>query len=222
MKLVNAELQTQLDFEPYLACEWIIEAPEIFTEVVQDLLRQKEGISGNFILSENGKIIDIGKSIELITNPVTVDVNDKRIINKLYAQLVAVANNEQLYMNTQELKKQIYEYVFSLEQEFRSVLSIEEDVDLNSILKAASVKYEVSDENLLEKICQYMKVLNEMLKIKLVICINLRSFLSDNQMQCLLEDLRYEDFRLLLIENQERSCLQNINRYIIDKDLCKI
>lgn len=222
MKLVHTELNQGMEIAFGQPCEWIIEAPAFFQRVVQELYNQKNGLEGKFTLSLQDKILNISKKAEMIINPFSVDLNDKRILNKLYMQLSEQANSETFYMKTQEIRRQIYEYIFQLEQEYRYILNVDEEVDLNTLFKAAGVRYEAFEEDFLDTLCRYIKIVSELLEIKLIICINLRSYLTDEQISALINDVKYEEFGLLLIENQERSCLEGVNRCIIDKDLCEI
>lgn len=222
MKLVYTELHNSMDIKPGQPCEWIIESPQFFTEVVKGLLNQKNGMEGKFTLSDADKILDVSKNIEIVVNPLAVDINDKRIINKLYMQLTEMAYSESFYVKTQEIVKKIYEYMFELEHESSHILSVSEEMDLNMLFKAAGIKYEVFGDDFLDTICRYMKIVREVLGIKLIVCVNLRSYLTDEQMNMLIDDINYGELGLLLIENQERSCLRNVRRCIIDKDLCEI
>lgn len=143
----------------------------------------------------------------------------------MYAQLSEMANSEIFYLKTLEIQKQIYEYIFQMEQEYRYVLNVEEMIDLNILFKSAGVRHEViggDGEEFLNRLCNYMKIVSDLLGIKLIICVNIRSYLSDNQMKKLITDIKYEEFSLLFIENQERTCLPDVKRYIMDRDLCEI
>ena len=61
-----------------------------------------------------------------------------------------------------------------------------------------------------------------MLRIKLFVFVNLRSYLTDAQMKALIQEITYQEVQVLFIENQERACLEGGMRYIIDKDRCEI
>lgn len=47
MKLVHTEMNHKLEMEYGQPCEWIIEAPELFMSVVQELYNQKNGLEGD-------------------------------------------------------------------------------------------------------------------------------------------------------------------------------
>ena len=58
--------------------------------------------------------------------------------------------------------------------------------------------------------------------MRLFVFVNLRSYLTDEQMQELIKEVIYQEIQALFIENQERACLEGGMRYIIDKDYCEI
>lgn len=222
MKLAHVEFNRPIEIEPTSPCEWIIESTELFTKYIQELLKQNRGEDGKFIFSQGEKIIDFSKKGEIIINPFTVDINEKRIVNKLYAQLYELAHTELFYAQTQEILQKIQEYIYGLEQESRHVLCIDENIDLSAIFKAVGVRHEIYEEDFCESLCRYIKVIGEVLGIRLVIFVNLRSYLSDEQLADLVRNVGYEDISILLIESKERSCISGINRCIIDVDLCEI
>lgn len=222
MKLVHPELDHHVNLFSDRPCEWVIESPQYFTKIVSELLNQKHGSEGEFTCFCGDTIVDITKKMEVIVDPFAVSINEKKVINKLYAQLNQLANSENFYLQTQEIKNGIYKYLLDLEQDTSYVLDLNEEMDLNLLFRSFDIKFEIFEEDFLDNLCRYMKVINEMLGIELIICVNLRSYLADDQLRTLLDDIKYADFCLLLIENQERCCMKDVNRYIIDKDLCEI
>ena len=222
MKIAHAELNRTIEIEPISPCEWVIESPKLFAKYIQELLKQSSGEEGDFIFSKDEKIIDFSKKGEIILNPFLVDINEKRIVNKLYVQLNELAHTEAFYMQTQEILHQIHQYIYELEQESRHILCMNDVIDLSSIFKAVGVQHEVYEEDFCDNLCRYIKVIGEVLGIRLVAFVNLRSFLSDEQLYELIKNVSYEDISLLLIESKERSCISGVNRYIIDMDLCEI
>lgn len=222
MKLAHVELNKPIEIEPAYPCEWVIESPKLFTKYIQELLKQNGGEDGNFVFSQDDKIVDFSKKGEIILNPFAVDINERKIINKLYTQLTELAYTELFYTQTQEIIQQIHQYIYELEQESRHVLCMDENIELFSIFKAVGVRHEVYEEDFCECLCRYIKVIREVLGIQLVVFVNIRSYLSDEEVLDLVKNTGYEDVNLLLIESKERSCIIGVNRCIIDVDLCEI
>lgn len=222
MKLVHPRLKGQLLFLEGKLCEWIIESPELFTEYLQELYEQKNGKEGGFILSEREEEIDLGKKSEIILNPFDVNINDKKILSKLYSELVKLTMNEEMYLQTQKIKDELEEYFYNLEYQSSYFLQMNREFSFSNLLKTVEVKFQDTTESFLEKLIQYIKIQAELFHCRLIIFVNIRSFLTTENLRILLDEvLRYE-VAILLLENQQRKLLNHVNRYIIDNDQCEI
>ena len=73
---------------------------ELFSKYVGELYKQANKDEGEFVLSENNKEIDIAKYSEIVINPLSVEINNRKILNKLYEELHKLSSNEVLYMKT--------------------------------------------------------------------------------------------------------------------------
>ncbi len=222
MKLVSAELACAVLSDKYQVTEWVIESPELFARYVQELVCQCNGESESFVLSQNDKIVEMSKYVEIIFNPLGIDINNKKIVNKLYFDLEQLAKQEEMYFQTQQMRQVLVEYLMELEQKSEYILSFQQEIDLSAIFKAVGIKHEIIEEDYLEKLIRYMKVVTQVLGIKIIIFINLRSYLTDMQMERLLKEAIYQEIQVLLVENKERTCLKDTFRYIIDNDKCEI
>lgn len=80
---------------------------------MQELYRQTEGAEGRFVLSAGDKELDIAKTVTMILNPFAIDLQDRKIVSKLYHQLEALAYGEALYLATRELQLQLQQYFFT-------------------------------------------------------------------------------------------------------------
>ncbi len=222
MKLVLAELSCAVLSDKYPVTEWIIESPELFSQYVQGLVKQYRGEEGDFVLSENGNIMEISKCMEIIFNPFDIDINSKKILNKLYLNLNKLAIQEEMYLQTKEIMQRIAEYLLELEQESEHFLSFEQEFDMVAIFKAVGIKHEIMEEDYFEKLVRYIKIVSQTLGIKIIVFVNIRSYLNDMKIEQLLKEMVYQEVQILLIENQERTCLKDTFRYIIDNDKCEI
>ena len=77
-------------------------------------------------------------------------------------------------------------------------------------------------KNFLERLVRYMRIVERLLKKKLFVFVNLRSYLSNQQIDELIKEATYQEIQLLLIETCARDCIEGVTRYIIDKDGCEI
>lgn len=222
MKLVHSELSGELLKDKTIFTEWIIESPELFARYLQELYGQYAKCEGKFVLSQDIKELDISKYVEIITDPFAVDLNGRKIINKLYTELNELSKTEMMYMKTLQLAQHIQEYLLDLESNTNHILQFNGEMDVTGLLKTMDVKIEDCTEKFFERLVCYIKNVIGVLSVKVFVFINLRSYLTDNQMEELIQEITYQEVHALFIENQERTCLKGGIRYIIDKDGCEI
>ncbi len=222
MRLVHFELSGEILSDKEGFTEWVIESPDIFSEYVLELSDQISGSEGRFVLSEKDKELDFGKKADIIFNPFAVDVNSRKILNKLYFELVNLSNGEQMYLKTVELLRYLQEYMLDLEQCTEYILEFDQETDISALLKAVSIRYETKDMDFQERLIQYIKILTAMVGVKVFIFVNLRSYLTDYQMQEVIKEMKYQDVKGLFIESQQRGCMEGVKQYIIDVDRCEI
>ena len=223
MKLTHTELEKQLVFETGKAVEWIIESPASFSKYVRDLYEIMQDNEGTFTLSDEDEIIDFQKYAELIIDPFLLDFHNRQIQKKLYAELQNLAVGSEFYLQTQELKSQIQKYFIDLEYASGYDLEIADEIDLPAIFKAVGIQLDGgNEETLFERIAIYIKIMAELMKKKLVILVNSRSYLTSDQIDQIAELCMYSEVGLLLIENVQRDFSKKRNYCIIDCDECCI
>ena len=76
------------------------------------------------------------------------------------------------------------------------------------------------EETLFERLVSYMKVLAELLKKKLVILVNSQSYLTEEQLDQIIEFCMYHELSLLVIESVQRGFSEKRSYCIIDRDEC--
>ncbi|MCI9238595.1 type II-A CRISPR-associated protein Csn2 [Lachnospiraceae bacterium 50-23] len=222
MKLVHPQLEGQIIFNGEKPCEWIIESPNEFSAYTQELYCQSEGLNGRFVLSEGEEEKDISKYAEIIFNPFAVNINDKKIVNKLYSELSRLAEGEEMYMQTREIKNDISAYFLELEHVSPYILESDMEIDILSIFKACGIKFSNLADDFIGNLNQYIKIMAELMHKKVIVLVNIGSYVSHEQLRQIMQNAAYNEIALLLIENVQRRLSDEVNQYIIDKDKCEI
>lgn len=222
MKLAYVDLGRPIELDCHRATEWVIESPELFVQYTQMLYRQMESEEGKFVLSENDEILDFPKQAEIILNPFALDFNDRRIQKKLYSELQKTAYGENVFMDTQKLTAELKNYIYQLEYISGYDISVNEELDLTGIFKSLNVQMEEPEADFCERLVQYMKVMAELLRKKLIIFVNIRSYINEEQLKGVMETAIHNELALLFIENIQRDFSNDRRYYIIDKDKCEV
>lgn len=221
MKIVNAKYNLSIDMQENKVDELIIENESAMAEIIENIYNQSLGCEGDFILSDNNKELKFDKNVEVIINPFAVDLNDKKIINKLIGELSTIGNNytaEKMELNS-EMVQMIQKIIDEAQYEN---ISFDMEFDWTNLLKLYNIRFEIQYENLLEKIIEYIRILSELCSVKVVCLVNFKSFFTKEQIKQLYEMAFYYKIQLLVIESCEEDQIDNENIYIIDNDRCLI
>ena len=221
MKVVNTEVGIELDIEENNIYELIIEHSDSFYKVVGSLVRQVEGVDGDFIVSDNNKALKMDKNAEIMVDYYSFSPNNRKIISKLYSKLEKLAEDfvvEKANINS-ELVSLMDKLTVSL-----GYGEVEYDLDFKwtDMFKLYNVSFLETYESLLEKLTGYIKIITELTDIKILFLVNIKSYLSCEEVEKLYQMVKYYKVNLVLIESVERPWTNQEKRYIIDKDRCFI
>ncbi len=220
MKLVYSNMGHILCFGEGYANELVVENKRLFLEMVESIISQSEGASGNFVLSKNDKPIEISKNIDITIQFAPFEVNRKSLLTKLCAAIEARAMLAENYTKTAELLTAIEGFAHQMSDE----LSVEidcEKIAIGPIIKAISPVVEMEDKTPLEKIFSYMELVRELDRDRLFIMVNMRTYFSDCDIESFIETVTLHDFKLLMLESSSFPPLKRVKRYTIDDDLCE-
>ena len=223
MKMASQELDRTITFQENQVNELIIENVGFFQNFLCQMLQQIEGVcESSIFLTEEDKILSWEKNVEIIINPFQLDINQKRVINRLYQNLNNIVQEKGYYIKLNELSAEITGLLTEIEYDADISLEYSMNIEAVQIFKMMDVKIEMEGKTLLEKLIEYIKILSELLQYKLVIFVNIKSYLNEEELRLLYQAAHYAKIHVLLIESCERKTILNENRIIIDNDMCEI
>ena len=222
MKLLNSKYCFSFDFDNDSINELVCENPSIYNELIIELYSGFDEKCSTFVLSQNSELIEFDKYCEIIFNPFQVNVNNKKNLEKLYVKLLKAIDENGLYMEKISIITNIIEFINKLSFLSNCNINFVEDIDFRSFFKITDVKLEGNDDNFVESLCNYMKVSNELQGEKIYIFINLKSFITLEQIKELYKNAIYNKFKIVLLENVDRKLIESEIKIIIDRDGCII
>ena len=93
MKLVHAPYQLKIDFHENKVQVLVLERAETFAELVGELFAQISGEEGQFLLADQ-KEMDLDKCTEIVVNPFSFEINNRKNLNKLYQEMHMISQEE--------------------------------------------------------------------------------------------------------------------------------
>ena len=202
MKAIYAKYGIELSLEENRIITLVVENPKVMSDMLRDIFRQINGEEGGWILSENDKIFPLEKTGVLLDNPLTADCNEKKILTKLHKELSEQAKTS-LYEECTQVNFHIVDF---LEKLFATVpyhLEMELDVDVAGLLKLYGVKIESDGADVLENLIDYLRAISSICNIHVVWILNLKQFLTEEQVDQLYEFCFYEKIYLINLVGQK-------------------
>lgn len=222
MKLINSTMNFQINTEEGFINSLVIENRDFFRSAIEDIYNQTEGGEGRFVLSENNRIINMSKGADIITQFIPFDINNRRLITKLYNNIKTAVEEPELYMKMCEMKSSVSKYMESIINELDFNITYNEDVDISAFLKALDVRFEDGYESLTDKVLEYITNVEKLEGSRLHILVNFRSYVNDEEIKFFCETLAKHNIKLLLIDNCEYNKLDVEKRVVVDEQLCEI
>ncbi|WP_425538589.1 type II-A CRISPR-associated protein Csn2 [Microaceticoccus formicicus] len=201
----------------------IIENPKLYRRILMDIDNQLSGLEGGFTLINELKEVKISSELYLVRSPFLISINDKKIINKLYAELKGdVISSE--FDRFQELERSILSFVNEII--FNNSIGLEVDcsIEIEDIFKLTGVKFcEDTGKDIIERLLEHALIVQDYLMPSAIVYLNTRSLFSDIEWCDFTKELSVRNINAIFIERYGGAVSKLIEkRYTIDEDLCEI
>ena len=221
MKLVHTEYGIEIELKENQISVLVVELSEKLSELIQELYLSRQGGEGKFLLSEADKLLNMGKFLELVVNPFAIDVNEKRIVQKLYQEIESQVQ-EQLVLETAEIHSRLISYLEEIAGKVTYPVIFDLEQNVLGLMKTYNVRLETESITMLEKLVEYFRLLHQLCRVEVIVCVNLKSYLSEVELRQLYETVFYEKIALVLLENVQREKVEGERIGIMDRDRCII
>ncbi len=221
MKLTNAKYSIDLEFTENQVNCLVVENQSAMLDIINDLYQQIQGNDGVFVLQNNDKEIKISKNVDLILEPFTLNINNKKNLSQLYSSMAEYCNDIQ-YMMKSEINEKIINLIDETGVSLAHNIRFNLDYTPELLFKMMDVKFNEDYESLKEKIIQYIDIISSLNSILLIIFVNFKTYFSNDDIKEIYNNACCRKIHILCIENYNNRQLDIEKCCIIDKDLCII
>lgn len=224
MKIINKNWQRKIEIEDNIIYTLVFENKKYYRENIIELINQHKGNEGSYILSNDNKEISFDKNSYIITDIFNIDINNKKVLSKIYSSLLKEIVDDISSYN--ELSTNIKAYFEKLI--FNSSLEIDqgEEIDMSSLLKLGDFRVHVENDDILEKFVKFLKVLSELCGYKIIFVVGLHTVFTQDEIIEIYKEVCLNKINIINIEYQQFNNLSTKNYreivYIFDKDNCEI
>lgn len=198
----------------------VIENKKFYREIVNTLLNKLDIKNGNILVSNETELLEPHKNLFTFYDYYSFDIN-KYCLTKLYKK-IRENTLEEYFDETNIMKHKIEEYIYKIIEDYGEYLEINGEIDIVSMLKSLDVKIKNYPEISINKLIDYMCIIAELFNIYNFCFINLKDIFSEEELIEFYKYIRYNDFKVVLVENKKSKILKTENTFLIDEDLCEI
>ena len=224
MKIINKNWQRKIEIEDNIIYTLVFENKKYYRENIIELINQHKSKEGSFILSNDNKEISFDKNSYIITDIFSIDINNKKILTKIYSSLLKEIVEDISSYN--ELSTNIRVYFETLVFNNNLDLEYNDEIEANLLLKLGDFKIQFEESNYLEKLIKFLKVLVELCNIKVIFIIGLYRVFSVKEVEKIYKEVCLNKINIINIESEQqnikKSDCYNELVYIFDKDNCEI
>lgn len=222
MKLIEREIGLEIELKENKVSVIVIENTTIRLSLIEELYAQITGNDGNWFLVENEKKYDLAKNIELILEPFSLQLNNKKVKTKLIQDLRVIAE-EYFYTQGLELYSSMCNFLENVLEKSAYPIQYKEEWNFSELFKMFNVELEEEYENGFDKLFNYVKLVNQVCATKIFVMLNVKQYLLEEQLVELYKLAQYSKIQLVLIEfNVSNPKLECEDVYVLDKDKCII
>jgi CRISPR-associated protein Csn2 len=220
MKISVRYLDNEIEVNDDKVTSVEIENKGCFYRLVKDLysISNSDVVEDIIFVNENNEEINIGSKISLIFNYFNFEFDSKKLNTDL---LKYVGNNisENDRLTLCKLSNKMQDVYKKILNDIEIPLTLDTDVNIDDITKIMKISVK-SEERLLNNLFLIIDI-NKVLKInKIVIFVNLKQYLTKDELEELYKYSIYNKVNILLIDSQAYGCtINNEHKLIIDSEL---
>ena len=191
----------------------VLEDQQVFSDLVKQLYQYTGDSDLNIFDSRHSVLKD--SELLVITDILGYNLNSSSMLKLIHADLENQLNEKP------EVKSMIEKLVITI-TELLAYECLENELDLEydeitilELIEALGVKVETLSDTLFEKCMEIVQVFKYLSKKRLLVFINVSSYLSEKELESLMEYISLNQLCVLFIEPRR---VYNFSQFVLDKD----
>lgn len=204
-----------------------IQDKKLFTNVINSLndnINNIEDTKERIIILDNDTEIKIEKEVLMFIDVFNIDFNQKKIQSALYNKIEKIYKQEFERMSEfQTIFQKLQLNVLDVFNEFPFEFNYKESIGIQEYLKLLGLKISNNKGKITDTIFSLIDVVEYLSVTKILIFVNLKLYLIDDELKEIYKYAMYKKVNMLLIETgEEKEPLENEKILYIDSDYDEI
>ena len=217
MRLNHFLFESAMDFDDRRVQQLVFENPGDLGRMVAELKSQIYGLEGSFVLFERS--VDMGiKGVSLIVDPFSLEAGRREIVAGFTKALMSELVSPENHVKTDRLMSDLQSHILEIATDIEPSVDFQ-GLDLKGLVKAVGLGFQAGGD-LVEDLCEYVRLAGRFAGTRLFVLVNMGAFLSDGRYLEMVRQLEYLQNPVLLVEGRVISVGCPVK--VFDADFCEI
>ncbi len=220
MRITFKYLNDSMSYEKVSVNTLIIENIRLYRDTLE--LFEENEAEESFVFSKNFTPFEFENKGMYISNPLSPDISNKKLMTKVNNYLAHIAGDEH-YEVLKKIKSELSELGNVLSKECDFDFEYNGDVDTMSIIKLLEFKVKKSTDTTAELLVRFIMLMRKYLKVEIFVLPNMHLYFEPQELEKMFHTFALNDVKVLCIDYVSNDkALENEQYHIVDKDLCCI
>jgi len=195
----------------------ILENVTQYRQAVERLILKKESEIAFFEKEEEIE----QKKILVIHDYFYLDLNERKFLNRIYANLTEEAKSAETMLKTFAMQNALTQYLNELMLQTEYDLEMDEEINLQELFKAAGIHIRQEGQDLTEKLSDYIRIYGQVFFSRVVVFVGLWEICTQEEVQRIVKDCVLNGNYVFDLERRDDQDIRG-NKILFDRDLCRV
>lgn len=218
MKLKIFPFENCLDFSNNCVNILEIHNTKLFFNIVMSFLMycDNQPAKETIYLYDESEELDIHKHCYFVENIFSIEINDKKIINKLYSKLENdILLNDEIAFNIGKQYQEFFQYFIEIFNNYDLDFDYNIDFSIKNFLKMIQLNFINEKQDLITNLYTFVDIICEFNLYNILILNNIKAYINDDELIEFYKYCCYKKINILLLEPLSNRPLLNYERKMI-------
>lgn len=223
MKICFSGLSNAITIDSKSVSVFEVHNRALFSRICNSLYLESglDAVEPYTIWSDVGQELHVRGQYLMIGNPMELPWGHKLLYGAVLARIESLAQEQEMAISMlEEQYRKLRAEFYGLIAQLQSDYALEVELDMKKCLKSFGFRLDVSSQDkLLDKLIAFFALIRDAQFKKAIIFVNLKLFLTKNELVQLYERALFSGISLLLVENiGDDNLVEKERKYVIDQD----
>jgi CRISPR-associated protein Csn2 len=219
MKLLYKKFNKEVELEKKLNFIQFDNANQMY-EFGLDINKEKNEDDFS-IFGKDEQTLKFANSVCVITDIFALDINDKKILTKLYKKIQADFGDEddKIYASEKTIREASLKLLEFINEKVNLPLTYDDDFELTELFKLFNLKINFNSNELIFNITNYIEIMLEFHEYKIFVIPFITNILSAEDLKKLLEFFSEKELYILTFANLDNKLEKDEKTIVVEDDI---